>query len=137
MCLDTISKRKPMESGFFYKGFSRVKKESAGGFCTEGTYSRGVWLTANEQQIRMGGLLRHLQYYTSGFHGFEKNDRKRIAEIWGGLAEGEDILPCQYRGGHTLGTQDGLPVIVAREMRILLPGEKVPKPRKRLSSRKG
>jgi hypothetical protein len=126
MCLDTVSSEKPPAEGYFWKIFYRID----GSLMTLCGYLKGIhrgkWLTANDEDWS--------EKYEAGFHGYANSSQEEALAKW--AKKNAIYLCCQYRGGHTMGTQHGLQVIVAREMRILLPSEKVPKPRKRLSSRK-
>src|SRR5688572_13069948 len=71
------------------------------------------WLTASKISIQYT-TARKVGYYKSGFHIYlEKPNFGSPAET---------TVKVKFKGGHTMGYQDGLPVIVASKM--LVPKQK-------------
>lgn len=117
MCLDEVQKQEKLPSGFGYKVFHKKGKLLEGEF-SRGERPIGKWL--NEKDSRRSQSYTSIGYVTSyhfGFHVFKT--RKGIAE-WGASPDfGLVTYRVRYRKAHTMGTQHGHTVIVAREIKIL------------------
>jgi hypothetical protein len=114
MCLKRVDKEyyeKP-KSGYGYKVYMGPGRELYPQFASdEGPYRKRKWLKAHE--IVLCATDAHL--YKSGFHIFTN---KRNARRWLKGSVFAVIHRIKYRGGHTLGHQNGR-VIVASEVMIL------------------
>lgn len=120
MCLDTIDQRNLDEEGFGYKVLVRpiaALDQFRGLYQSKGGLMiHDKWYLAFERRLNyVDGARRP---YTSGFHIFkQRRDAVKYSKYF--LHNGTEVYRVAYRHGHTLGTQDGMTCIVAKEMKIL------------------
>ena len=112
MCLEKVLRKEPPKTGKFWKYFCTNTPGILLGILDHpGGFRRGVWLKAF-----VPFRVEFLPYpYRIGFHGYPRKPRK---SPW---VRPTILIQCRYRGGHTIGKQHGLTVIVADEIFIPLP----------------
>ena len=121
MCLETVSKRKPKETGFGWKVFNERSDGGLYGNCyiVDKVRPLDKWLNEGDyREHNPTGL-----DYPPGWHIFKK---RRDAEEWP-YSYGSKIHKVEYRKAHTKGTEATWPrrglltgcVVVAKEIKIL------------------
>lgn len=123
MCLVAGSLKTPKKTaGFGWKVVKRVNKQLYTPHWDR-RLRTNVWSKALPTTIYTAPL-RSSENYISGFHIFKtKSAAEKYLREWSMVLE---VVKVEYRGAHTEGLdgeKDNLPVIVAREMRILPPSE--------------
>jgi hypothetical protein len=130
MCLDTLdaevpARYKKLEYG--WKAFSVFGAKPGElmfqnyGLSMTSYVPHGVWLTADQREVKNTYFDYHLSRietdftYTSGFHVFTT---RKAANDWGG----SKIVKVKIRGITYSGTQEGHPVLIARQ--VLVPRAK-------------
>ena len=124
MCLSTISRTKPPETGYFYKVFRLSFNGNINGqfFPKAKNLKRGTWLKASKDTIAVvggrwnsrTGRWNSDRHYKAGFHGYVNlKDAIKATRFRSWLV----IIKCRYSEGHTQGSQKGK-IIVASKMRI-------------------
>ena len=130
MCLNTVSKRKPRETGFGWKMFDVRDGELYGEYYAPGMVRPiDKWLKEGDYKDPQGNMITFVPEpdYPAGWHIYK---RKKDAENWAYLRLSVVVHKVEYRKAHTQGKQrvyliwsNERPVfyncVVAKEIKIL------------------